>query len=149
MKTSKNRSYSLIALGIILLLFSITLIQINLLVMAVPAILGIVYMILGVGLVPMNDKIRILIVYSAMPIVAYLGFKFDEYIMGSPRDATGARIFEAKSFWYNANGVCTEGTSCWLVGQIGVYALACISVIVGIIKLLLSFTKKNVPTNLN
>ena len=115
--------------------FSLT--QVGLGTLVVPFLLGVVYVLFGMGILPMGKILKIVLVYSALPLISILMFALDSHIQSivwSERDSFGNPIHLIKaSFWFNSGGVCTEGTICWIWGQFVPAIVSIISVVIGVV----------------
>ncbi len=103
----------------------------------IPVGIGLIYILAAC----MNwPRIKIFLKYSFIAIVCILALAFDEYLTGPARHSDIVR-----TIWYTNSGVCTESTSCWIIGQFLPPIIALVSLIIGIVKLA-RFTKKTAQT---
>ena len=88
----------------------------------VPWIFSIPYFVYAFGAFSLKKRGRIVLFYSIMPVFLILFLILNE-------------IFENAPFRYG--GLCTEGAWCWLIGDLIIYLIAIISLIVGIIRFII------------
>ena len=133
------KSIFLSGLGIVLLLLSTTLTSVDWISVIVPAALGALYFLCGVGVILISEKTRIVLVSTSIPLLSVLAFILDSHIgdvAWAVRDSRGNPINDIqKTFWFTGGGVCTESTFCWLWGQILPVFLSIISIAYGILKI--------------
>ena len=116
------KSYVLSAIGLVLVLLSFTLLSVDIISFIIPLILGLVYLLFGLGIIHTSQKILLVLVSTSLLLVTILAYLLDLHIhnlVWSVVDPiTGSSMVTVgRSFWFNDGGVCTEGTSCWLSGQ--------------------------------
>lgn len=132
------KSIFLSILGLALILISFTLKSVDMVSFIIPIILGVVYLLFGMGIIPMSQKLKIILISASVLIVSILMFVLDSHInnvVWAVRDSMGNPITTVgRSFWFTQAGVCTEGTICWLWGQFLPPVLAVIFLIYGMIK---------------
>lgn len=133
------RSIFLVILGIVLILISFTLKSIDTVSFIVPIVLGLVYLLFGVGVFSMSQKLKIILISTSVLIISILMFVLDSHIntvVWAVRDSMGNPITNVgRSFWFTQGGVCTEGTFCWIWGQFLPPVLAVIFLIYGAVKI--------------
>lgn len=144
--SNKMKSIFLSILGLALILISFTLKSVDMASFIIPIILGVVYLLFGIGIIPMSQKVKIILISTSVLLISILMFVLDSHInnvVWAVRDSMGNPVTTVgRSFWFTQGGVCTEGTICWLWGQFLPPILTVIFLIYGMIKVKkLSFTK--------
>jgi hypothetical protein len=127
----KNKSLFLTIGGIGLLLISFTLKPLGTMIF-VPIVLGLIYLLFGFGIFKMGEKVKILITYTYFPVMTILFLMLNEFLENDPI----VHNSKLRTFWYSSSGVCTEGTVCWFWGDMLLFLVTIISIILGIILLI-------------
>lgn len=73
------KSIFLALLGIALILISFTLKSVDVASFIVPIILGIVYLLFGVGIIPMSQKLKIVLISTFVLLISILMFALDSH----------------------------------------------------------------------
>lgn len=99
----------------------------NLFLTLIPLFAGALYVLFGLGILPLGKKIRIILVWFFLPFLAVYMMSLNELLENN--------VVGGRTSWYTQSGVCTEATWCFLVGQGLFFLFSIVSGIVGLAKL--------------
>ncbi|OHA20622.1 MAG: hypothetical protein A2836_01260 [Candidatus Taylorbacteria bacterium RIFCSPHIGHO2_01_FULL_45_63] len=105
-------------------------------------IIGTLYLLFGLGILPLGKKVKVVLVWFFLPFLAVGGMYLNELL------ETNSITVSKPTFWYTDGGVCstTIRAKCDIVDAILFMILAFVSFVVGLAKLFVTPKKRHGET---